>query len=102
SHRNADIATLSLHDALPISWRTPGRGDRPHNGSGAVRDVGRTTHARPEACGVLKRRSLYETDAKVARTHDRPAAFSPGETTEGRSEEHTSELQSRVDLVCRL
>src|SRR5438105_11398161 len=28
--------------------------------------------------------------------------YSTGQTVEYRSEEHTSELQSRVDLVCRL
>src|SRR2546421_7533630 len=34
-------------------------------------------------------------------TGGRPAALSPG-TARNRSEEHTSELQSRSDLVCRL
>src|SRR5438874_10461249 len=39
--------------------------------------------------------------------HEDPALFDlaepvPGPSTEARSEEHTSELQSRRDLVCRL
>src|SRR5690242_21937813 len=59
-----EIYTLSLHDALPIYPRAPGRGplrlvqggpDHAHQGAGF-----------------------------------------------GRSEEHTSELQSHVNLVCRL
>src|SRR5690349_22847419 len=60
-----EIYTLSLHDALPISWSMPSAGSC--------------------ATGPSRRR--------------RPA--SPG-TGSWRSEEHTSELQSRRDLVCRL
>src|SRR5438477_4796285 len=33
---------------------------------------------------------------------DRRCAFAPGEHLPARSEEHTSELQSHVNLVCRL
>src|SRR5690349_24352414 len=54
-----EIYTLSLHDALPISWR---RDNRP----AAAR---------------------YRGSSCIGRQ---------------RSEEHTSELQSRRDLVCRL
>src|SRR5207249_1153339 len=67
------IYTLSLHDALPIS-----------------RLVG-------VRCGVVARRArVFEAsrrghDALGGRRRQRP-----------RSEEHTSELQSRFDLVCRL
>src|SRR6478672_13650624 len=52
-----EIYTLSLHDALPISWP-----------------------------------STTPSSGWPARTRPRPR----------RSEEHTSELQSRSDLVCRL
>src|SRR4051812_49740410 len=66
-----EIYTLSLHDALPISW--PRAIDR------------RDTYARRSpAAGRAQYRSRYRA---------RPAA---------RSEEHTSELQSHVNLVCRL
>src|SRR5438876_1767075 len=68
-----DIYTLSLHDALPIS-RT------------------------------ARRRSAAAAPARDATDHARGAtALAP--TTGGivlRSEEHTSELQSPVHLVCRL
>src|SRR6476620_12688843 len=57
-----EIYTLSLHDALPISPRSPG------NPPQAPRGCRRRGPARPVA----------------------------------RSEEHTSELQSRQYLVCRL
>src|SRR5438067_5859116 len=63
SHATATTAiyTLSLHDALPISWGPP-----PHARSGPARRCA----SRRAGCA--------------------------------RSEEHTSELQSRFDLVCRL
>src|SRR3712207_8156718 len=72
-----EIYTLSLHDALPIyeADREPG-----------VREHGSRLHAgaRPGA-----------------RRHD--AEHARGEALHrGRSEEHTSELQSRQYLVCRL
>src|SRR3712207_8704486 len=49
----------------------------------------------PRAGGQRRHRGVEELDRKVslARGVDRPA---------GRSEEHTSELQSRQYLVCRL
>src|SRR5206468_12847785 len=61
-----EIYTLSLHDALPISFRVNGA---------AVGELGRI--AREAGARVIH----ISTD---------------------RSEEHTSELQSRSDLVCRL
>src|SRR3712207_7789090 len=70
-----EIYTLSLHDALPISVRE-GRGD-PRRPARARRGVGRCA-GRLSACQGLR-----------ARRADR-------------SEEHTSELQSRQYLVCRL
>src|SRR5437868_12517610 len=80
------IYTLSLHDALPISRRrTPGAAARPSAGADrGLPGVGRALLHLP---GVLPR--------PVPRPVDRAA-------TRGRSEEHTSELQSRFDLVCRL
>src|SRR5439155_8223471 len=69
-----EIYTLSLHDALPISRR-----DR-HALRRAGRDQGRADRALDAA------RAAHEA-------LDAPPA---------RSEEHTSELQSRGHLVCRL
>src|SRR3712207_9171311 len=78
-----EIYTLSLHDALPISSATSAawagaRGPRPS--SGCCRD-GSPTRGRWSA-GCCRSR--------------------PTRRTGGRSEEHTSELQSRQYLVCRL
>src|SRR5438067_12087055 len=70
-----EIYTLSLHDALPISPLTFS-----------------TALATP-----LPIQSVPPSRSSVA-------SNSPVEAPEGtaRSEEHTSELQSRFDLVCRL
>src|SRR5438874_6554396 len=73
------VYTLSLHDALPISWARAASWRRRM----LLRYIGavRTAVRRP---------------ARRARSLPTPAP------PNGRSEEHTSELQSRRDLVCRL
>src|SRR5438874_9463649 len=70
----AKVSILSLHDALPISGRPAALGA--HHRQGHRSRLGGRRHRRHEA---------------------RPMAL-----TMMRSEEHTSELQSRRDLVCRL
>src|SRR5437870_10339440 len=66
-----EIYTLSLHDALPISWPT----------------------ARMLMC---RQKSLSGSESNITtRKTSKPPRTS-------RSEEHTSELQSRGHLVCRL
>src|SRR5206468_11170924 len=79
------IYTLSLHDALPIS---------PFAASSRTR----------------RRVPLRRRRRNVATHERRPGVVGPrlvfrknrGRSTRCRSEEHTSELQSRSDLVCRL
>src|SRR5438093_5751626 len=68
-----EIYTLSLHDALPISRQLPLVGGRP-------------------------RRRLH--GARHRARDD--GASRPGRPRAARSEEHTSELQSLTNLVCRL
>src|SRR2546422_4325529 len=73
-----EIYTLSLHDALPIS------------AGGEIEDVRRHQ-------GLQRaRRGL------VVRAHQKRLAHVGDVEQAGRSEEHTSELQSRLHLVCRL
>src|SRR5207249_12266184 len=80
-----EIYTLSLHDALPI-WEAAvgGKLDRPEAFIVGLlqADQGRLAY-------------LYDTIAELDASR---ARFALGL----RSEEHTSELQSRFDLVCRL
>src|SRR2546422_6925626 len=51
-----------------------------------------------------RRRTLAGGDRSAPELHLRGAGFgrAPGVRCPGRSEEHTSELQSRLHLVCRL
>src|SRR5207248_11244512 len=78
-----EIYTLSLHDALPIS---PPRGV-----AATVAD---------ERLYLLHVRDAI--DRIRSYTHQGKDAFLTSSRTCRRSEEHTSELQSPYDLVCRL
>src|SRR3989442_1680906 len=82
-----EIYTLSLHDALPIS-HTHGRSNRCKNPLNFAPHV---------SSSFGKTRPSKLTDPSFQR-FDRD--LDP--LGEGRSEEHTSELQSRPHLVCRL
>src|SRR2546430_9524171 len=71
-----EIYTLSLHDALPIS------SSGPIAARGSCSTIGRTTRETRSCSG--------RNSGATARTK------------ESRSEEHTSELQSQSNIVCRL
>src|SRR5258708_29502476 len=74
-----EIYTLSLHDALPIS-------------------IGR-----PTSCASSWREAIESVLLPKARScRARRAIAQSPRTSEERSEEHTSELQSPDHLVCRL
>src|SRR2546422_8486904 len=80
-----EIYTLSLHDALPICHCRAGGRDTAH-GHAQGRGGGRAQRA----CDQLGELEYGDRDRVGQRARD------------GRSEEHTSELQSRLHLVCRL
>src|SRR5438034_4224359 len=81
--RSPTISTLSLHDALPISRRRAARAGRSHR----VRHRGLRSEPRQEL---------------AERAPGAPHHPHHGRAGPDRSEEHTSELQSHSDLVCRL
>src|SRR5262249_61241242 len=89
-----DFSPLSLHDALPICLQRRDRDILIRSTDRAAEDSGRRRRERtPQALegrGELPRPS--PRDRIVERNHE------PGL----RSEEHTSELQSLTNLVCRL
>src|SRR5205807_8300013 len=95
-----DIYTLSLHDALPISPVA-----RTRAGKFAtcillgLDDATLTGAPRKMLLGSWQR--LQEPDSIVIDNAGYILLF-PGEPLELRSEEHTSELQSPCNLVCRL
>src|SRR5699024_12242826 len=87
-----DTYTLSLHDALPIYWW------QSHKETGLEE-----THSEflnnfnnadfiPAIYNPILHKYYYQNNLK----------HWDSESMEVRSEEHTSELQSRFDLVCRL
>src|SRR5690606_41990556 len=82
---------LSLHDALPISVRTLGL---------ARADPG-SADARPPSAWRSARRTRGAHRVHAGDRSARPPR-GVGHSDQARSEEHTSELQSRENLVCRL
>src|SRR5207253_10208234 len=83
-------STLSLHDALPISC---GR-VRAHPRRGEVEQSRKGRHLRAGRHGIAKANIDLERNPRPAEHR--------GQAYANRSEEHTSELQSRGHLVCRL
>src|SRR5690606_39937188 len=78
------VFTFCLHDALPICrWQ-----DAEANQRGPCR-AHRAFRCRPES-------------AQIRRCRHAPRSRQGGVARAPRSEEHTSELQSRENLVCRL
>src|SRR2546430_7113668 len=85
-----EIYTLSLHDALPISTHLRGRsrlGRKPRLGTGI-----RAYPPRP------RRMAATQLDCTLRDRRHRKRR----EPSQNRSEEHTSELQSQSNIVCRL
>src|SRR5690349_22047413 len=82
------ISTLSLHDALPISLQAGNR----------LQPAVRQSVRRTQVDNAEQRGAVGQPDD--ARRLESPCVVRLANGT--RSEEHTSELQSRRDLVCRL
>src|SRR3712207_7434617 len=86
-----EIYTLSLHDALPILYadprKTPAEITAPPTFSSGAH---RTVHEGASGLGLYR----FATSFSAVQT--------AGSSACSRSEEHTSELQSRQYLVCRL
>src|SRR5690606_40820904 len=94
-----EIYTLSLHDALPICqfrlWLTI---------QDAIRLVDHGYHGDQKLAPLIRSYVLGSEDGEKWAVIDSLLARTRIEATrfESRSEEHTSELQSRENLVCRL
>src|SRR5690349_24017801 len=88
------VDPLSLHDALPISRRSRAAANAP-GGSG---DATTMPFARCHRAG-----RVHYAERGESRPDQYPFLLIHGAgASSARSEEHTSELQSRRDLVCRL
>src|SRR5690625_6091630 len=85
------LYTLSLHDALPISTASPRRPNK----------NGKTSCGKNlPGCGAAPPPALPSQSSGWPRQHNLLKTSHQFATP--RSEEHTSELQSRGHLVCRL
>src|SRR5699024_11567350 len=82
------IYTLSLHDALPIF--------------GLVTNMTGVNERLVPAIDLFFDHPDIELTALFGPEHGIRGDAKEGEDVTSRSEEHTSELQSRFDLVCRL
>src|SRR5260370_27899741 len=97
-----DIYTLSLHDALPISPLGHSRGFAIIANYAALYSDGLCSHSifpvffPPRVEANLLVEVVWEHPTR------RFASTLGGKKTGKRSEEHTSELQSHLNLVCRL
>src|SRR5206468_12016360 len=94
--------TLSLHDALPIcqNLRVPAVAVRDLEKSG----VGKPPHqleADDAFVERLHRIEVVHAERNLAQRFDLAGRHDVVHEPPVRSEEHTSELQSRSDLVCR-
>src|SRR5207248_11382661 len=89
------LYTLSLHDALPISTSSISASERSWPIASGVIVPGRTTVSFSGRTG-----SASGSSSSSARACS--SALTSTNSSSLRSEEHTSELQSPYDLVCRL
>src|SRR5207237_9936921 len=93
--------TLPLHDALPISRHVEAELEGDRDRPGPVLDVGATlSRGERERSPPCHRPARWPHLGAPATRAARPT-WRPGRADD-RSEEHTSELQSHLNLVCRL
>src|SRR2546429_106955 len=90
-----EISPLPLPNALPISDGTVRHGEEAPRVAGDE-DAEQPRHAADELRDSAVHGAAHRTERRIVE-----ASFL-GHAPEGRSEEHTSELQSRLHLVCRL
>src|SRR5690606_41858218 len=102
AHPSPPVYPLSLHDALPIWVPKPARptaksrADMSHHPSRHRFNLRRAFGAWLTSALVACLYGCASTGPQV------PSGGDPERMSESRSEEHTSELQSRENLVCRL
>src|SRR5690606_40840868 len=94
-----EISTLSLHDALPISAGAVAQADQLEVARADGRAVAGCAleHFQVAEAIAPEHAGIRIVLAGIAAHHERRDVAGAG-----RSEEHTSELQSRENLVCRL
>src|SRR5207302_8228143 len=92
------IYTLSLHDALPILWFHDSYFER----DAVTYASAVASQVEDIAIGLGALNPFTRHPVLIAMTVSALDEMAPSRIRLGRSEEHTSELQSRENLVCRL
>src|SRR5262249_61990982 len=87
-----DLYPLSLHDALPIFTGT----------SSSSSSSRRLSTSRPADASLFRSRCRSPLRTTVSRLAQSVTRATSPRRSSARSEEHTSELQSLTNLVCRL
>src|SRR5207249_6007610 len=93
----SEFYTLSLHDALPICVSRPDDGNAVFCGAKRAHRKQLVWHGR-----LIEPRFVRGVDHEPRASFHELAEEIGEDDLPARSEEHTSELQSRFDLVCRL
>src|SRR5207249_5586433 len=96
------LYTLSLHDALPIYLPRRRLLARRRRGQACSPELRRQGDEDPAALGDVDHPLDRAPRAGGDLGLDRDDVLPVAQRVAQRSEEHTSELQSRFDLVCRL
>src|SRR5206468_11357851 len=96
------IAAPSLHDALPISWCLVSISDHVAADHDMAQPPSRNSGSALPNKNVPSSRGKSQLQYLVSDNNHIGVLVSGGDLPQrNRSEEHTSELQSRSDLVCR-
>src|SRR5699024_11983551 len=101
-HDTSMIYLLSLHDALPISEEAPV--EESIEEEPTVEEIVEVIPEEEESA-VEEEQTNNQEASQAPSPSNEPASYGTNWYMNGdctRSEEHTSELQSRFDLVCRL
>src|SRR5207247_5784620 len=94
--------TLSLHDALPISVMKHSSGVRSQEvGCEIYTDVDGVYTTDPRMVPEARKLDELSYDEMLELASVGAGVMHSRSSVRRRSEEHTSELQSRVDIVCR-
>src|SRR5690606_39321643 len=96
-----EIYTLSLHDALPISFRIPGVEGLSLDANFGVDEM-LNFNKRWTKPWMLYTLDGFDDNGEPILSGSERGVSQPELFQRYRSEEHTSELQSRENLVCRL
>src|SRR2546421_4540540 len=80
---------------IPYAWANT------HNAR-STRGLGATTRFAATICSIRSARTLASASRSASRSRSSRIACFSASSESKRSEEHTSELQSRSDIVCRL